>query len=148
MFAVIAASCANAAAAEEQHCVPAQIVLWGDGRHDDTAALNAWLHGRPAIWGDSGAPVGAAIGQRNFRLSAPVYVPAGTGRSLADFTLRWPDRGETVAGGRIAAGHDPNAAPVMSGISIVGGDPGEGRPFEAPDPPPPRPDPAAGCATS
>ena len=61
------------------------VVLWGDGRHDDTAALNAWLRGHDAIWADTGEPVGAAIGGRSFRLSSAIYVQAGTGRVLRDF---------------------------------------------------------------
>ena len=106
--------------------MPAEIVLWGDGRHDDTKALNAWLRGQPAIWGDSGEPVGAAIAGRRFRLSAAIYVPGGTGRSLEDFRLLWPERGEIVAGG----------------------DPGEGKPFETPAAAPSKPDPKASCAIS
>ena len=122
-----------ARAAEAQHCVKADIVLWGDGRHDDTAALNAWLRGEPAIWAADGAPVGATIAGRSFRLSAAVYAPAGSGRTLTDFRFLWPERGERVAGGTIRTGGDPNAAPVTSGIEIVGGDSGEGKPFDMPE---------------
>src|SRR5947208_528067 len=50
-----------AQAAEPQHCVRAEIVLWGDGRHDDSAALNAWFGGADAIWAESGVAVGPAI---------------------------------------------------------------------------------------
>ena len=91
-------------AAERQQCVRPEIVLWGDGRHDDTHALNAWLRGEDAIWADSGAAVGAVISGRTFRLSAAVYVRAGTGRVLETFRLLWPERGETVSGGTIRAG--------------------------------------------
>ena len=132
----------------QQHCMPAEIVLWGDGRHDDTRALNAWLRGQPAIWGEDGQPVGAAIAGRRFRLSSAIYVPGGTGRSLEDFRLLWPERGEIVAGGTIRSGGNPNAAPVTSGISISGGDPGEGKPFETPAAAPSKPDPKASCAIS
>jgi hypothetical protein len=120
-------------AAQATQCVRADIVLWGDGKHDDTAALNAWLRGEGAIWAESGDPVGASIAGRSFRLSAAVYVPGGTGRRLEDFRMLWPERGETVSGGLILSGADPEQAPVASGVSIVGGDPGEGKPFEAPD---------------
>jgi hypothetical protein len=135
-------------AAEPQHCVKAEIVLSGDGRHDDTHALNAWLRGEDAIWADSGAPVGAAISGRSFRLSAAIYVRAGTGRVLENFRLLWPERGETVSGDTILAGGDPDQAPQMSGVEIVGGDPGEGKPLDLPDPAPAQRDDAESCATS
>lgn len=114
--------------------MPADIVLWGDGKHDDTAALNAWFHGKDAIWATSGEPVGALIAGHSFRLSAAVYVPGGTGRHLENFRMIWPERGETVSGGTILSGSDPDQAPIVSGVSILGGDPGEGIPFETPDP--------------
>lgn len=137
-----------AAAREAPDCVPVENVLWGDGTHDDTKALNAWLNGEPAIWADSGAPVGGTITGHSFRLSAAIYVRAGTGRSLADFRLRWPDRGETVSGGTIDAGSNPDQAPAASGITISGGDAGEGKPFDAPPPTAAKRDPQASCATS
>jgi hypothetical protein len=137
-----------ALASEAQDCVRAETVLWGDGKHDDTAALNAWLHGDNAIWASSGAPVGAAIAGHSFRLSSAIYVASGTGRELSNFRLLWPERGETVAGGTIQAGADPNQAPIVSGVSIAGGDPGEGKAFSAPDPSPPHRDPSLSCATS
>src|SRR3954449_3614587 len=93
--------------AATQDCTKVPVVLWGDGRHDDTAALNAWLRGRDASWADAGTPVGAAISGRRFRLSSAIYVQAGTGRMLRDFRLEWPERGEVVTGGMIAAGADP-----------------------------------------
>jgi hypothetical protein len=133
--------------AERQDCVQAEIVLWGDGRHDDTAALNAWLRGRPAIWAASGAPVGATIAGHSFRLSAALYAPGGSGRTLADFRLLWPERGEAVTGGTIRTGADAAAAPVVSGVAIVGGDAGEGKPLDLPDIAATRDD-SASCATS
>src|SRR6266496_2014815 len=78
-----------ARAAEPQHCVRAEIVLWGDGRHDDSAALNAWFRGADAIWAASGEPVGTAIAGHSFRLSEAVLVPGGTGRRLDDFRMLW-----------------------------------------------------------
>ena len=135
------------APAAPPHCVAAAVVLWGDGRHDDTGALNAWLKGRPAIWGDSGAPVGPSISGRAFRLSSAIYVTAGTGRRLEDFRLFWPHRGEVVSGGTILAGSDPDKAPTLSGVRVSGGDPGEGKPFETPDAPPPHKK-TTGCAIS
>jgi hypothetical protein len=137
-----------ARAAEPQHCVRAAIVLWGDARHDDSAALNAWLRGEPAIWADSGEPVGASIAGHNFHLSAAVYVIGGTGRRLENFRMVWPERGETVAGGTIMSGSEVEAAPVITGVSIQGGDPGEGIPFEAPAADPADRQNEASCATS
>jgi hypothetical protein len=83
-------------ASEPQDCVRAEIVLWGDGRHDDSAALNAWFRGEPAIWADNGEPVGASIAGHSFRLSEPVYVPGGAGRRLEYFRMVWPERGEGI----------------------------------------------------
>jgi hypothetical protein len=135
-------------AAEPQHCVRADIVLWGDGRHDDSAALNAWFRGADAIWAESGEPVGASIASHSFRLSAPVFVPAGTGRRLDAFRMLWPERGEIVSGGSIASGGDSDKAPLLSGIDIVGGDPGEAVPFDAPDIAPTNRDDQASCGIS
>ena len=145
---IVLAGLHAAVAAEAQDCVRAETVLWGDGKHDDTRALNAWLQGDGAIWADSGVPVGAAIIGRSFRLSAAIYVRAGTGRMIESFNLLWPERAETVSGGTIRAGDDPDQAPVMSGIEIVGGDPGEGKPIDLPDPAPARRDDQESCATS
>jgi hypothetical protein len=147
--AIVALLCGIPAyAAEPQFCVAADIVLWGDGRHDDSAALNAWFRGADAIWAENGEPVGESIAGHSFRLSAAVYVPGGTGRRLEDFRMLWPERGETVAGGAIRSGTDPDAAPVITGISITGGDPGEGIPFEAPAPSPAVRDKEASCGIS
>lgn len=140
--------CAAAARAAPQDCVKAEVILWGDGKHDDTAALGAWLRGVNATWAISGKPVGAHIVGHSFRLSSAVYVSAGTGRQLGDFRLLFPERGETVSGGTIVAGDDPDKAPVMSGVSIRGGDAGEGVPFETPDPHPGRHPHEASCAIS
>ncbi len=136
------------AVATEQRCVRTQNILWGDGKHDDTVALNAWLRGEDAVWGDTGKSVGAAIAGHNFRLSSAIYVIGGTGRSLQDFRLIFPERGETVAGGTIRAGSDPDQPPISAGIQITGGDSGEGVPFEAPDPAPIRADDKASCPIS
>jgi hypothetical protein len=137
-----------AQAAEPQRCAAADIVLWGDGRHDDSTALNNWFRGANAIWAENGEPVGESIAGHSFRLSAAVYVPGGTGRRLDDFRMLWPERGETVAGGSIRSGTDRDAAPVITGVSITGGDPGEGIPFEAPDPAPAGREKEASCGIS
>ena len=136
-IAIIAAlSFAPTGYAEPQRCVRAYIVLWGDGRHDDSVALNAWFGGADAIWAENGAPVGAAIAGRSFRLSAPIFVRGGTGRRLEAFRLLWPERGEIVSGGSIVSGSDAAQAPILTGVDIVGGSPGEAVPFDAPDPVP------------
>jgi len=138
----------SALAAEGTRCARGDIVLWGDGRHDDTAALNAWLQGDNLVWAESGEAVGDGITGRSFRLSAAIYVPGGTGRRLESFRLVWPERGETVTGGTVRAGDDPDLAPLLSGVEIVGGDPGEGVPIDTPDVSPhDRRDPAR-CAVS
>jgi hypothetical protein len=136
------------ARADEQRCVRTENILWGDGRHDDTVALNAWLRGEDAVWAISGEPVGAAIAGRSFRLSAAIYVIGGTGRSLEDFRLLFPERTETVAGGTIRAGSDPDQPPASAGVQITGGDSSEGIPFETPDPAPVRADDKASCPIS
>src|SRR3954453_2595102 len=94
---VVAVALSSPLRAEPQRCVHSEVVLWGDGRHDDSAALNAWLRGADAVWADGGEPVGASIAGRSFRLSAAVYVTGGTGRRLENFRMVWPERGETVA---------------------------------------------------
>ena len=148
-LAVTAVFCGiPAQSAERQHCVPADIVLWGDGRHDDSAALNAWFRGAEAIWAESGNPVGGAIAGHSFRLSAPVFVPGGTGRRLDAFRMLWPERGEVVSGGTIVSGSDAATAPTLSGVDIVGGDPGEAVPFDAPDAAPKNRDDQASCGIS
>lgn len=137
-----------AANAAPQDCVKAEVILWGDGKHDDTAALSAWLRGANASWALTGKPVGARIFGHSFRLSAAVYVAAGSGRQLDDFRLLFPERGETVSGGTIMAGNDPDKPPVMSGVTIRGGDSGEGVPFDLPDLHPGRHPSGTSCAIS
>jgi hypothetical protein len=136
------------ARADEQRCVRTENILWGDGRHDDAVALNGWLKGEDAVWAATGEPVGTAIAGHNFRLSAAIYVIGGTARTLENFRLLFPERGETVAGGTIRAGNDPDQPPVSTGVTIAGGDSGEGIPFEAQDPAPSRPDEKAACPIS
>src|SRR5437588_11285916 len=87
---------AEPAAAGRPQCARGDMVLWGDGRHDDTAALNAWLHGDILVWAGSGEPVGAVIADHTFRLSSAIYAVGGAGRKLERFRLIWPERSETV----------------------------------------------------
>jgi hypothetical protein len=136
------------AQADEQRCTRTENILWGDGRHDDTVALNAWLRGEDAVWADTGRSVGAAIAGRSFRLSSAIYVIGGTGRALQEFRLLFPERGEVVTGGTVHSGTDPDQPPVSVGVTIQGGDSGEGVPFDAPDPAPVRAEDKAACPIS
>jgi hypothetical protein len=129
----LALSQVSALAAETAQCARGDMVLWGDGTHDDTAALNAWLRGDNLVWATTGEPVGEAIADHVFRLSSAIYVPGGTGRRLDRFRLVWPERGETVTGGSVRSGDDPDGAPIVTGVEIVGGDSGEGVPLETPE---------------
>jgi hypothetical protein len=116
-------------AADGAKCGAKLYLLWGDGNHDDTVALNAWFRGDAVVWGQTGRNIGPQIADRTFRLSSPVYIPSGTGRSIAHFQFVWPDRKELVAGGMIVAGPDPNQPPVATGLTKIGAGPNEGVPF-------------------
>ncbi len=127
----------SAAIAEEpSKCAAAPHLLWGDGEHDDTAALNAWLQGETVIWAQTHDAVGEEISDRTFLLSSAIYISSGTGRKLERFRMVWPERKETVSGGVIVAGNDPDQPPVADGITKIGADPDEGVPYETPDPEP------------
>ena len=128
---------ASPAWAEDQSkCAAAPPVLWGDGEHVDTAALNAWFRGETVLWAQTGESVGSEITDRNFLLSSTVYIHSGTGRKLERFRMVWPWRNEIVTGGMIAAGDDPDGQPVADGITKVNSDPDEGVPYEGPKPEP------------
>jgi hypothetical protein len=123
-----------AAAAEEQsRCDAGPHLMWGDGEHDDTAALNAWFRGEKVVWAQTHDPVGTEISDRTFLLSSAVYISSGTGRKLTRFRMIWPERQETVSGGAILSGVDPDQPPVAEGITAIGADPDEGIPYKAPD---------------
>jgi hypothetical protein len=132
MFVALSAAIAD----ERSKCAPAPHLLWGDGEHDDTAALNAWFQGETVIWAQTHDPVGAEIADRTFLLSSVVYISSGTGRKLERFRMVWPERKETVSGGAIVAGNDPDQPPIADGITKIGADPDEGVPYETPDPEP------------
>ena len=123
----------SAATAEEpSKCAAAPHLLWGDGEHDDTAALNAWLQGETVIWAQTHDAVGEAISDRTFLLSSAIYISSGTGRKLERFRMVWPERQETVSGGTIRSGDDPDQPPVAEGVTTIGADPDEGVPYEGP----------------
>jgi hypothetical protein len=123
----------SAAKAEEQSkCAAAPHLLWGDGEHDDTAALNAWFRGETVTWGQTHETVGVEIADRTFLLSSVIYISSGTGRKLERFRMVWPDRQETVSGGTIRSGDDPDQPPVAEGVTTIGADPDEGVPYEGP----------------
>jgi hypothetical protein len=147
-LAAMAAALSPGWAADHSNCAAKLVVLWGDGRHDDTAALNAWFRGDAAIWGPTGRNVGAQIADHDFRLSAPVYIPSGTGRSIAHFRFVWPERKELVSGGTIVAGADPNRPPVATGLTKIGAGPNEGVPFPADTPKPAISENRTGCLVS
>src|SRR5260370_38634312 len=67
----------HAMAEERSDCAAAPPALWGDGEHDDTAALNAWFRGETVIWAQTHEVVGSKIADRRFLLSATVYVHGG-----------------------------------------------------------------------
>ena len=119
-----------ARAEDQSKCADAPLVLWGDGEHDDTAALNAWFRGETVLWARTHEPVGSKIADHNFLLSSTVYIPGGTGRKMERFRMVWPWRNEVVTGGTIAAGDDPDGQPVADGIAKVNADPDEGVPYD------------------
>jgi len=123
-------------AEEQKKCAASPDVLWGDGEHDDTAALNAWFRGETVNWAQTHEPAGAEIADRTFLLSSTVYVSGGTERRLERFRMIWPWRNEVVSGGVIATGNNPDEEPRTEGITMVGADPDEGVPYKAPDPEP------------
>jgi hypothetical protein len=126
----------SAAAEEQSKCSAEPHLLWGDGEHDDTAALNAWFRGETVNWAQTHEPIGAEITDRTFLLSSTVYVSGGTGRKLEHFRMVWPERKETVSGGTLLSGDDRDKPPVAEGITTVGADPDEGVPYKTPDPEP------------
>lgn len=134
LLALLALSTAKAEEAPD--CAAAPRVLWGDGEHDDTAALNAWFRGETVLWAQTHQPAGAEIADHTFLLSSTVYVKGGTGLRLEHFRMIWPWRNEIVSGGTIVTGNDPNAEPRTEGLTMVGADPDEGVPYKAPDPEP------------
>ena len=132
MFVALSAATAD----EPSKCAAAPHLLWGDGEHDDTAALNAWLQGETVIWAQTHDAVGEEIADHTFLLSSAIYISSGTGRKLERFRMVWPERKEIISGGAIVAGNDPNQPPVADGITKIGADPDEGVPYETPDPEP------------
>src|SRR5262249_41479576 len=111
-LAALFAALSPAAAEDQSKCAAAPPVLWGDGEHDDTAALNAWFRGETVLWAQTHDTVGSGIADRSFLLSSTVYIPGGTGRKMERFRMFWPWRDEVVTGGTIAAGNDPDGEPV------------------------------------
>jgi hypothetical protein len=133
---------------ESSKCAMTPAVLWGDGAHDDTVALNAWFRGGQVDWAQTGQPVGSQILGHIFRLKGAVYIPSGTGRSIERFELVWPERRERVSGGSIRAGSDPGKPPVAAGLTKIGAGPNEGVPFPSETRKPAAPDEHTDCLVS
>ena len=132
-LAVLIAALSPAAAEDQSKCSAAPPVLWGDGEHDDTAALNTWFRGETVLWAQTREAVGSEIADRSFLLSSTVYIHGGTGRKMERFRMVWPWRDEVVTGGTIAAVNDPDGEPVADGITKVNADPDEGVPYDGPE---------------
>ena len=129
---VALAALSSAKAEEPSKCAAAPHLLWGDGEHDDTAALNAWFRGETVVWAKTHEKVGEEITGRTFLLSSVIYISSGTGRKLERFRMVWPERQETVSGGTIRSGDDPDLPPAAEGVTTIGADPDEGVPYEGP----------------
>jgi hypothetical protein len=132
-LAVTSVSLSPAMAEDASKCASAPHVLWGDGEHDDTAALNAWFRGETVTWAQTHEQVAEEIADHTFLLRSAIYVTSGSGRKLERFRMIWPDRNETVSGGVILAGNDPDKPPVAEDITKVGAGADEGVPYETPD---------------
>jgi hypothetical protein len=124
-----------ARAAEKPDCEAAGFALWGDGKHDDTEALNAWFDGGRVVWAQTGRAIGREIAGHDFLLSSTVFIPSGTGLRIERFQMIWPARKERVSGGTILTGDDPDKAAIVVGIVKIGAGPDEGVPYAAPPPP-------------
>jgi hypothetical protein len=135
-------------ATESSKCGARLLVLWGDGKHDDTAALNAWFRGDAVIWGSNGRTVGPQIADHVFRLSSAIYINSGTGRRIEHFQFIWPARKELISGGMIVAGVDPNRPPVATGLTKIGAGPNEGVPYPSKTPKPAAARDSADCLVS
>jgi len=131
-LAVLMAVVSPALAEGQSKCSAAPPVLWGDGEHDDTEALNAWFRGETVVWAQTHETVGSQIANRSFLLSSTVYIHGGTGRRMERFRMVWPWRDEVVTGGTVAAGNDPESEPVADNITKVNADPDEGVPYDGP----------------
>jgi hypothetical protein len=125
-----------APAAENPDCEAVSLALWGDGKHDDTRALNAWFNGTRVVWAQSGQVIGPELAGHDFLLSSTVFIPSGTGLRFERFQMIWPGRQERVSGGTILTGNDPDKPAIVVGIVKLGADPDEGVPYEAPRPKP------------
>jgi hypothetical protein len=134
-------------------CAQTALALWGDGEHDDTAALNAWFRGDNVVWAETGRRVGSEIGGAGtgshiFRLTGPVYIPSGTGRRIEHFEFVWPQHNERVSAAAILAGRDPAKPPVAIDLKKIGSRPGEGVPFKTATPKPENRDAGSDCLVS
>ena len=147
LFAAIAAL-SPARGADSSKCGAKLMALWGDGKHDDTAALNAWFRGDDVVWGQTGRTVGPQIADHVFRLSTAIYIHSGTSRRIAHFRFVWPERNELVSGDMIVTGADPDQPPIATGLTKIGARPYEGVPYHSPTPKPAAHDDRTDCLVS
>src|ERR1700747_3118812 len=109
-------------AGEPPDCAVAPPVLWGDGEHDDTAALNAWFRGETVVWAQTHEKVGAEITDRTFLLNSVVYIATGTVQQLERLRMVGRERQQAVSGATIRSGDDPDMPPVAEGVTTIGAD--------------------------
>ena len=67
-------------------------VLYGDGVHDDTVALQAWFDGKPVFWANSGERVGTHLTGEKFRVEWALDARDWSRRGGGSFTsneVRW-----------------------------------------------------------
>lgn len=69
--------------------VERSLILWGDGIHDDTAAMQAWMDGGRVLRPD-GAVAGNLIAASTFLMSETLVLADGAHiRGLSDSVLKW-----------------------------------------------------------
>lgn len=76
--------------------IPDSLILYGDGIHDDTKAMQAFLDGQRVLNAD-GTVRGSGIRSETFLLSGPLLIRDSPGcRSVCDSVFRW--EGEPYSG--------------------------------------------------
>jgi hypothetical protein len=132
LIAALIAAVFPAAAEDQSKCSAAPPVLWGDGEHDDTAALNAWFRGETVLWAQTHDVVGSEIADHSTKPT--VYIHSGTGRKMERF--RWFGASQRSCDRGRRGGKRSRRRPVVDGITKVNADPDEGVPYDGPKPAP------------